>query len=233
MSIKALNWAFSVNMKSGPKFVLVALANYADEEMSCYPSYDQLSEMTGIAPRTIGAHLTKMEEEGIISRTRKRYKDGNYGGYRFTLHTQILPVADLRKTTRRFAQNHTQIWRDNNHHNNHHKNQKPKNEVFEQVWKDIAPKLPKSRRSGKRKTEIKFTQLAKEYGEIELTKAIRSFYNDQTVSKENYKYAPALLVCLNGGKFEGYLGDTGQNFKPVMIADLMDQEDQDDLGTAA
>ncbi len=86
MSYEAINWAFSQKVKSGPRFVLVALANYADENNSCYPSYKKLHEKTGIAVKTIGTHLKHLEAAGLISRTQQRYDDGNFSSHRYQLH---------------------------------------------------------------------------------------------------------------------------------------------------
>ena len=85
MSNEALTWAFSHQIKSGPKFVLVALADYADEEHSCYPSIEKLHQKTGIAKKTISTHLSALDKLGFFTRERRRYNDGNLGSYRFTL----------------------------------------------------------------------------------------------------------------------------------------------------
>jgi len=88
MSNEALTWAFAHQIKSGPKFVLVALADYADEEHSCYPSIDKLRQKTGIAKKTISTHLNTLEKLGFFTRERRRYQDGNLGSYRFTLSVE-------------------------------------------------------------------------------------------------------------------------------------------------
>ncbi len=85
MSNEALTWAFKFPIKAGPKFVLVALADYADEEHSCYPSLSKLHDKTCIAEKTISVHLAALEKVGLLTRSRLRYKDGNWGNYRFKL----------------------------------------------------------------------------------------------------------------------------------------------------
>lgn len=89
MSNEALNWAFNLKMKPGPKFVLVALSDYADEEHGCYPSYNKLSKKTGIKKKTIANHIALLTKYGLIEKERQRYDDGNLGGYRFTLHLDV------------------------------------------------------------------------------------------------------------------------------------------------
>lgn len=67
MSNEALTWAFKTQIKNpGAKFVLVSLANYADENNRCFPSRKHLCKMTGIAERTITEHLAFLEKEGLL-----------------------------------------------------------------------------------------------------------------------------------------------------------------------
>jgi DNA-binding transcriptional ArsR family regulator len=70
MSIQAVGWA----MKSGPKecgrkFLLVALANYADEEGECWPSIARLAQDTAQDRRTVQRHLRALEDDGFLERT--------------------------------------------------------------------------------------------------------------------------------------------------------------------
>lgn len=88
MSNEALNWAFKFRMKAGPKFVLVALSDYADEDHSCYPRFEKLEEKTGIAAKTVAVHVRLLEKYGLLTRTRKRHENGYLGSYRYTLSLQ-------------------------------------------------------------------------------------------------------------------------------------------------
>jgi len=91
MSNAAITWAYGQDLKSGPKFILVTLSDYADENNSCYPSIAQLSEKTGISERSVREHLDALERDGLLSRIRTRNSDGTLGRYRFTLH--LVPPA--------------------------------------------------------------------------------------------------------------------------------------------
>lgn len=211
MSIEALNWAFKLQLKSGPNFVLVALANYADENGECYPTYKKIHEMTGISERSIGEHLVYLESIGLVERKRQRYDDGNLGGYRFTLHTRnplvIEPHAKSRKTTREIPQNHTRISRDNNHQTILKDNLKG---VFDDLWKDINPKLPTSRQKNKRRASQQFDRLAKEFGSERLVAAVRAYYADEQQSKNSFQFAAAFTSMFSDRKFEGYLDLAGK-----------------------
>lgn len=119
MSNKALNWAFQLDLKSGPKFVLVALADYADEADSCYPSYDKISKKTGIGKRAIANHMAALEELGLVTREELRYDDGRRSGFRFRLNLQILQVAKNDLATCKKRPSHLQNMQDNNPYTNH------------------------------------------------------------------------------------------------------------------
>lgn len=74
MSYEATAWAYAQSLRTGPKFVLVALADFADESMSCYPGQKRLAEMTGMTDRAIRSCLVLLEAEGYLVRQR-RYTD--------------------------------------------------------------------------------------------------------------------------------------------------------------
>lgn len=69
MSIPALNWASHVVAGSpAKKAVLWALANYADERWSCYPSQATISEQSEVPVRTVRRILQEWEDGGLIVR---------------------------------------------------------------------------------------------------------------------------------------------------------------------
>lgn len=82
---------------SGRRFVLMALANFADEEWSCFPTVTQISAWTGQADKTVRDHLDDLEREGIITRERTRRDDGTLGRYRFAINRRKIPVEDHRQ----------------------------------------------------------------------------------------------------------------------------------------
>ena len=80
---------------SGRKFVAMALADFADENWSCYPSVAQLAEYTAQGEKTVRDHLDGLEKDGIISRNRQRREDGTLGRYRFFIQRRNLPMANI------------------------------------------------------------------------------------------------------------------------------------------
>lgn len=59
------------------KFVLLMLANHADEDGYCWPSVKRLASECGMAERTVKTHLARLVELGYISRERRHRKNGS------------------------------------------------------------------------------------------------------------------------------------------------------------
>jgi len=79
MSIKALNWAIEYpDLKSGQKLLLIALANYADEDGACWPSIKTLMRITGMCNRSVIDNLSNLTQKGIIEKRAR----GVFGGGR-------------------------------------------------------------------------------------------------------------------------------------------------------
>jgi hypothetical protein len=96
VSIEALNHVSKLAiMPSGRKFVAIALANYADENGSCFPSVEKLAQWTSQGEKTVRRHLDDLETEGFLTRERVRREDGTLGVYRFVLQRSFSPEAKL------------------------------------------------------------------------------------------------------------------------------------------
>lgn len=99
MSIQALTVAMALRCVSpSEKLLLLALANYADEDMKCFPSQRRLAEDTCLTARTIRSLLAGLEARGMLSRVARERRDGsrasdvvtlNITGDVFTPPTQI------------------------------------------------------------------------------------------------------------------------------------------------
>lgn len=94
MSIEIIDAVAKSDIKpSGKKFTLMALANYADEEWSCFPSVQKLSEWTSQGKATVRRHLEELEKDGLISRNRRRREDGTLGTYRYIIQYPALKMT--------------------------------------------------------------------------------------------------------------------------------------------
>ena len=86
MSNEAINWAYRQDgLSCGAKFVLVALADFADHEWSCFPSQERLASMTGQSVRTVHTHLKTLTELGYVTREPRRGASGQRASDRYYL----------------------------------------------------------------------------------------------------------------------------------------------------
>lgn len=98
MSVEAIAWAAKQKAGSpGAKLVLIALANYANEDGECWPSQATLAQWTEQGERTIRRHLIDLEQLGLITR-KARTSSGNFTSDLILLNVSrrpILPAAIL------------------------------------------------------------------------------------------------------------------------------------------
>lgn len=85
MSNAAITWAYRQPITNGAKFVLVALADMADEAHSCFPGQAKLAAMTGQSDRTVRRQLAELELAGYIRRDRRFDAFGHRTSDRYTL----------------------------------------------------------------------------------------------------------------------------------------------------
>lgn len=77
MSYKALNWAWELEeLRSSQKFVLIALADMADDKHSCFPGQDRLAAMTGMSVDTVSRAVRALERRGLLRRVARRRANG-------------------------------------------------------------------------------------------------------------------------------------------------------------
>ena len=88
MSIEHLNKALNVNgLKPTEKFILVILANYADEKGSCYPSYNHIAEKIGLkTSKGVQKAIKKFETLGLLSIEHRYLTNGGNTSNRYHLH---------------------------------------------------------------------------------------------------------------------------------------------------
>lgn len=88
MSNEALTWAAKRKTGSAPNnFVLFVLANYADQDWSCYPSVASIVEVTELSERTVRRAIAELHANGNI-RILYRYRAN---GSRRSNRYQLLP----------------------------------------------------------------------------------------------------------------------------------------------
>ena len=85
MSNCALNWAFDAPLRGSLKSVLVALANYANDDQKCFPSITRLAMSSGLSRRAVITTIVQLEALGYIE-TEKKFRSATY--YRITMKTE-------------------------------------------------------------------------------------------------------------------------------------------------
>lgn len=96
MSIEAINEVAKMDIRpSGRKFVALALANFADENWSCFPSARKIGAWTSQGERSVRRHLEDLEASGFLVRNRVRREDGSLGVYRYFIQRPNWPAAKL------------------------------------------------------------------------------------------------------------------------------------------
>lgn len=94
MSHWASVWAWEQTITNGgAKFVLVALAEFADAEAMAYPSQATLASMTGQGERTVRGHLAYLEVAGFLKRSGRWLPNGTRTSDLFQLSGGFKPAA--------------------------------------------------------------------------------------------------------------------------------------------
>ena len=99
MSWKALDWATELDIDSPTaKFILLLLANKADEDYSCFPSVSTLMAESSAGRSTVLRALKKLEDDGLITRNPQFHDSGARRATRYYLNHPLAP--DLALTPR-------------------------------------------------------------------------------------------------------------------------------------
>ncbi len=86
VNFRAVAWAFKQRVGSaGAKYVLVALARFADSDGTCYPAQLTLAGVTELGETTVRRHLKYLEDCRLITRTPRWKADGTRDSYLYKL----------------------------------------------------------------------------------------------------------------------------------------------------
>ncbi len=96
VSWKALDWATDLDIDSATaKFILLLLANKADEDFSCFPSVSTLMAESSAGRSTVLRALKKLEGEGLITRCPQFHDSGARRATRYYLNHPLAPHLGL------------------------------------------------------------------------------------------------------------------------------------------
>lgn len=89
------------------KFVLVKLADNANDDGICWPSYEHIAEMCEMSRRTVIRHIADLEEMGLVSvRSRKGAKGNDSNVYQLHLSGVNLSLPSDKQRTEVVTQDH-------------------------------------------------------------------------------------------------------------------------------
>ena len=77
MSVKAVEWAFRQELPHIRKFVLVALAEFADAGGGCFPSQATVARRCGITRETTNRAIADLKKGGLIEYRIRRRSNGS------------------------------------------------------------------------------------------------------------------------------------------------------------
>jgi len=87
MSVAISSACWSLQLPPGPKFVLMALADFANEDGLCWPAVATLCERTGFSERAVQGHLKALEQAGAVTR-----QDGRGRSTVYRIQVEQAPV---------------------------------------------------------------------------------------------------------------------------------------------
>lgn len=77
MSLEAMTWAFKQTLNPTRKIVLLALADYADDENRCWPSMRTLAEKSSLTERAVRNAIRDLEEIGYLTTESRNRPNGS------------------------------------------------------------------------------------------------------------------------------------------------------------
>lgn len=78
MSYNATDWAFKQPIEdAGAKLVLLAICHHADAKGEAFPSYSRISELTGLAKRTVSRKVAILIEMGLLRAEERTRPNGS------------------------------------------------------------------------------------------------------------------------------------------------------------
>lgn len=91
MSVTAMAWAWTINgLGPDPKFVLMALADQADDTGYCWPSQRLIAQRVEMGERTVRRHLKTLQEVGLLT-AKLRSSTGGRRSNGYQLHIGAQP----------------------------------------------------------------------------------------------------------------------------------------------
>lgn len=97
MSVKAINQAFDTKLSGNVKLVLLSLADCADDNMQCFPSYSHIARKASISVTTAKRIVKKLEEMKALKKQNRFKKDRTKSSNIYTLNISSINMIPPRK----------------------------------------------------------------------------------------------------------------------------------------
>ena len=97
MSLKAINQAFDTKLSGNVKLVLLALADCADDNMQCYPSYSHIAKKASISISTAKRIVKKLEEMKALKKQNRFKKNRTKSSNIYTLNISSINMIPYKK----------------------------------------------------------------------------------------------------------------------------------------
>lgn len=97
MCIKAINQAFNTKLSGNVKLVLLALADCADENMQCFPSYSHIAKKASISTITAKRIVKKLEDMQALKKQNRFNKNKTKSSNIYTLNINSINMIPLKK----------------------------------------------------------------------------------------------------------------------------------------
>jgi DNA-binding transcriptional ArsR family regulator len=197
MAFEWMAWASKQNIDHSPtKFVLIALANYADHKGVCFPSAKTIQKFTSLSEKTIYRAFKKLEEMGLVEMKRRRRDDGGYSTYEFQFLTSGLSVQlDDDPVDRESRGGPDRESRHNLSDINQSDKKLNKKDFFDRFWE----MFPRQRRGGKKNAERAWAAATKRAPPDKILEGLAAYAKSREVAQG---YAKGAAAWLNDDRWE-------------------------------
>ena len=97
MSIDYMTLAWRTELQAGPRLVLLALSDSANDSGSCFPSVQTLANKCGLSIRAVRGHLSAMNESGLLERAERSGRSTEYQICLKALRAEVFRCLSKRK----------------------------------------------------------------------------------------------------------------------------------------
>jgi len=99
MSLDYMTLAWRTELQAGPRLILLAICDNANDDGNCYPSIQSLALKSGLSPRAVRGHVAALDEAGIVARHeragRSTYYQVNLRALRAAVFKSLSDRTDL------------------------------------------------------------------------------------------------------------------------------------------